>query len=360
MRDASVSILTSGIGLGVYMPALLLEGQLRGLGVEAEVEVLEGYYTDDGQRRQLAHARACRDDFALARMAHRMARDVAPALDGARLDALLARWAAERRRRFMVWSGFWLPILERHRATLGEPLLVDRCRIDAEVSASFRVHAELARDANEVWLWSWAERRTGFEIAVAAQAPLSFAARARRLVVHGGGWGIGTYRERLPDLRAAGWSCDVVVHDAREADGGDDRWFMIDPAWRPWHRHERGHVFPPLAELGAAPRSTDEHALFQPIRCAMAIVSKPGGGTLIDSLAAATPIVLLEPYGYAEASNAALWEHLGFGVSYARWRETGFDEAVLRRLHENLRGRSARGPDYARDYAARIAAELRA
>jgi hypothetical protein len=68
----------------------------------------------------------------------------------------------------------------------------------------------------------------------------------------------------------------------------------------------------------------------------MAVVSKPGGGTLLDSLAAATPIVLLAPWGEPEAKNGALWEELGFGIDYHRWRRTGFDQGVLMKLHDRL------------------------
>ena len=66
------------------------------------------------------------------------------------------------------------------------------------------------------------------------------------------------------------------------------------------------------------------------------MVSKPGGGTLLDSLTAATPIVLLPPWGEPEAKNGELWEELGFGIDFQRWRETGFDYRVLEDLHHRL------------------------
>jgi UDP-N-acetylglucosamine:LPS N-acetylglucosamine transferase len=72
------------------------------------------------------------------------------------------------------------------------------------------------------------------------------------------------------------------------------------------------------------------------VRGAKAVISKPGGGTLLDSLAAATPVVLLAPWGTPEASNGALWEALGFGIEFERWRETEFDDRVLEALHHNL------------------------
>jgi hypothetical protein len=351
MRHPVVTVLTSGIGLGVYIPALLVRQQLMALGMLADVEVLESYYTDARLQQQLAHQRACYERFELALVAHRMARPIDDSLDSTRIDGLLQRWADERRRQFIVWSGFWLPVLTRYRALVDGPLDIDCCRIDAEVSASFRVYGALPADAHEIWLWNGSEKRTVYEIPVDDRRPLDFAERDDRLVVHGGGWGLGTYRERRVELAQTTWRCDAVVHDAHEAGPAHDRTFMVDPSWRPWHRNGEGHTFPPFAEVGRMWRG-DEHALFGLIRRAKAIVSKPGGGTLIDSLASATPVVLLEPYGYGEAANGALWQHLGFGIAYDEWRASGFDPAILQRLHENLRRRRP-GPSYTRAYVAR-------
>ena len=362
MRPA-VTILASAVGLGLYIPALLVERSLRRRQVDVEIEVIEGYYTPAYQRAHAAHRNAHHANFALAQLAHRMARGVEHCLDGERTRALLERWLHHGRRHFMVWAGFWLPIIERYRRMLrGGPLHVDHCRIDAVVSASFKVHRDLDDRGNEVWLWNSAQRRIVHEIPVTAAPPVPFGARADRLVVHGGGWGIGTYRAIVPELADARYALDVVVHDPGEAAGlrSGDRAFMLDPGWRPWQRNAGEEpAFPPMGvvadrSIAACPGNADYHPMHDVIRASRAIVSKPGGCTLIDSLAAATPIVLLEPYGYAEQSNARLWEQLGFGIPYAAWRETGCDAAVLERLHANIVAR-VRGVDYPRAYAQRLA-----
>lgn len=352
---APVTILTSGVGLGVYLPSLLIERKLRQLGVAAEVEVLERYYTPARQAGHLAIKAAHHQDFALAQLAHRMARDVQTSLDTGVIDALLQQWRAEGRERFVVWSGFWLPVLERYQTVSGRAdLALDFCRIDAEVSASFRVHRASSLRGREIWLWSAERKRTEFELPVTGEAPLAFAARDERLVVHGGGWGIGTYREAAVALSAAGFACDVVVHHESEALelSAHDRAYRIDPAWHPWHRNASGrHTFPPLGRVGQSAPVAEGHVLYEHLRRARAIVSKPGGGTLIDSLSAATPVVLLPAYGYAERANGELWEHLGYGISWEAWRETGFSTAVLERLHHALATRPQRGPDYVLELA---------
>jgi len=357
-----VTILTSAVGLGLYIPALLIERQLRARQIAVEVEVLEAHYTANHQRAHLANRDAHHASFALAQLAHRMARGVEHCFDEAGVEALLSRWRAQDRRRFIVWAGFWLPLLKRYRAMLsGKSLHVDRCRIDAVVSASFKVHPDLDVQGREVWLWNASPRRLVHEIPVGDAPPIPFTARADRIVVHGGGWGIGTYREVVPALGQTRYGLDLVIHDVREApcQRNGDRALMLDPSWKPMYSGPANPAtFPPMIEMsgqtpGRVVSKSDYHALHDAIRASKAIVSKPGGCTLIDSLAAATPVVLLEPYGYAEESNAALWEYLGFGISYAAWRETDYAPAVLARLQANILNRT-RGIDYPASYAEQL------
>ncbi|MDN3578546.1 hypothetical protein QWZ03_17405 [Chitinimonas viridis] len=358
-------ILTSAVGLGVYIPALLIQGRLRQQGLVVRCEVLEDYYTASRQQSHIAHGEAHHADFALAQLAHRMARDVQGCLDGERLQTLLADWARQGCRHFMVWSGFWLPILARYQAQTGWALEIDHCRIDAEMSASFRVHADLAAQGREIWLWHGDAGRLVHEIPVGSAPPLPWQQRQARLTVHGGGWGIGTYQARAEALAQAGFALDRVIHTEAEATVArpGDACFLLQPGWRAWHRDAAGELqFPAMGEVTASRetlylRRAQYHVLYDVIRRNQAIVSKPGGCTLIDSLASATPVVLLEPYGYAEARNADIWLQLGFGIRYEDWRDSGFDPALLAQLHHNLLAHAGRGTDYPQAYAARLLQE---
>ena len=355
-QSPAVTLLTSGVGLGVYIPALHIQRQLRKLQCDADVEVLENYYTPARKQDHLAHRKAYHESFALAQMAHRIARDVQECLDADPIETLLRQWRLERRDRFIVWSGFWLPIVERYRQVLGGPIHVDHCRVDASISASFKIFPHLESSGRPIWLWNWAEKRIIHEIPLEDAAPVPFVVRKNRLAVHGGGWGIGTYRSKILDLHQAGYALDVVIHEPDEAKHKrpEDRCFMTDPEWHPW-----AGGFPPMAEVveqrsATYTRSPEVHGLYDVIRQCKAIVSKPGGCTLMDSLNSATPVVLLEPYGHAEESNASLWEYLGFGISYAAWQATGYDGTLLEKLHANILSRARTGIDYARAYKERF------
>jgi hypothetical protein len=329
------------------------------------VEVLEDFYTPTRQQSHIAHAEAHHADFALAQMAHRMARSVLDCLDGERVKDLLRHWSEQACRHFIVWSGFWLPVLERYRAFANGPLEIHHCRIDAEMSASFKVHADLAPLGREIWLWHGAAGRLVHEIPVSDDAPLPYARRPSRLAVHGGGWGIGTYRERVAELGDARFALDLVLHSDDEAEmlRSGDTGYRLRPGWQAWQRDSAGDLqFPPMDVLEAGdttpcPEPADHHGFYTVIRRNCAIVSKPGGCTLVDSLASATPVVLLEPYGYAEARNAEIWQKLGFGIDYGEWRAARFDPAVLKRLHQNLLDHTERGVNYPRAYAAHLLRE---
>ncbi len=287
------------------------------------------------------HQKAFHRDFRLALAGRRMAGNVEGRLDDERINRLLTTWRQDGRARFLVWSGYWLPVLERYAACVPDTRVeLDFCRIDAVESDSFRIHHEPAGIVRrELWLWNWRQRSLGRRLPLPAGAPLPFDARTRRLVAHGGGWGLGTYAEVLTELSLAGYALDVLGPDPPDWDGRGplDRCYVSDPDWHPWVRNAAGDLtFPPLGEVRPNGEIRYRSQLGFPaahmnVREAMAVVSKPGGGTLLDSLAAATPIVLLTPWGQPEAKNGALWEELGFGIDYPALARDG------------LRSRRARG-----------------
>jgi len=101
---------------------------------------------------------------------------------------------------------------------------------------------------------------------------------------------------------------------------------MVDPAWSCFVGSSGEHEFPPFGQAyaGRAP------ALQEPRRLARiawhlgaparAIISKPVGPRCSIPGAAATPLVMLEPFGEYEAKNASLWRAMGFGVPFEECR----------------------------------------
>jgi hypothetical protein len=355
----TITILCSGVALGVYIPALLLNYQLAQHQLQTEVTILEHLYTPESQQKLKSHQQAYHKNFAMALMAHKMTKDIQFSLDDKLVNSILSRWESEQRCNFIVWSGFWMPIIEKYRNRVApRKVTVDLCRIDADISATFKTYTDFNENDREIWLWNWDQKKLIYELPVTDAPPIPYGERANRFVIHGGGWGIGTYTSKIPELEERGILLDIVAYEVAESNQKNphNRYFMVDPNWSPWLQPQSHQPeFPPFGEATLdSPdfqNRTEYHELFDVIRYSKAIISKPGGGTLIDSLTSATPIILLEPYGYAEQSNADIWEYLGYGIAYDKWKELNYDLDILAKLHQNILNRDKDTINYARSYA---------
>lgn len=344
MRNIDVTILCSGVALGVYIPAILADRQLRRRGFSVDTHVIETYMLSDKKNRISDNKKAFHENFRLALKGQKMLHDLWPMMDENQIDSLFGMWADGNRRNFIIFSGFWMSVIKRYMEYSGfRNLNVDIVHMDAVVSASWKGFREESERFNNFWLFDWEHKRLGHALRVTEERNTPYAERLPRYVIHGGGWGMGTYKSKIPELEESGKSLDVVGYFPGEAEScGSRRTFMVDPGWAPWERTgEYGHIFPPFGEVtpGVSPRfvsSRDHHELFDVIRQDRAIISKPGGATLLDSLSSATPIVMLEPFGEYEEKNAALWEHLGFGIYFDEWKNSGFDDSLIANLHRNL------------------------
>src|SRR3954447_6800173 len=152
-----------------------------------------------------------------------MTKDVEHALDPARINMLLEMWAEQRRCRFIVWSGFWFSVLHRYVALMPHLRVeADLCRIDSVPTPSFSIQRALSSaDCRDIWLWNWAKRELSWRIEVATTPPIPLRRRERRLVVHGGGWGLGTYLDVLPQLSGCGYALDLILPPPAQSVGRD-------------------------------------------------------------------------------------------------------------------------------------------
>lgn len=337
----TIAVLTSGVALGVHVPGLLLARRLAEVGVRARVDVLERHLPE-AQRDLIPESKvAFHRDFRVALAGQRLANRNPAELAENSVSALLAEWEGEQVDLLVVLSGFWLPTVRRY-ASAHTGVRVHACHVDSTASPSFRSTGWAASPEErheDVWLLEENAGGVARTIPVSRAEPVPWSARSGRLLAHGGGWGMGTYRSDAAALMSEGFAVDLVAHERADVIPTDDRnrYFMIDPDWHPWH--DLG--FPPFGRVTADGRvdyrrGEDHHDGFDLTREAVAVVSKPGGGTLMDSLSSATPVVLLKPFGDHEARNARLWERLGFGISYPDWVHGGKSPTVLEELHRNL------------------------
>ena len=339
-----IEILTSGVALGVHVPGLLLADRLRERGVPAQVTVLERLLPKEKLATTEKMKLAFHRDFRVALVGQRVASSPAGAVPAERIDALFEEWAARGARRFVVFSGYWLSIVDEYAAR-HEGVHVLVCHVDSTTSPSF---GGMAVDGRSVRLADADQGTLPMTIPVSHEPPIPWHERETALLLHGGGWGMGTYLNRQSELRTAGFGLDVVAHEEADAVLGDPevRYHLIDPSWHPW----LDNGYPPFGRLRpgeptAFERATGHHGSFTLMRRSMAAVSKPGGGTLLDSLWSATPLVFLEPFGAHEQRNSELWQRLGFGITLDAWRERDYSAEVLAELHHTLLDVAPKVPD---------------
>ncbi|GAA0619021.1 hypothetical protein HPO96_24750 [Kribbella sandramycini] len=337
-----IEVLTSGVALGVHVPGLLLADRIREQGGQVSVSVLERLMPAKTLATTAQSKLAFHRDFRVAMAGQKIAGNASRAADPAAVAALFADWHARGVTRFVVLSGFWLTLLTEYVEQYG-PVDVDICHVDSVSSPSFDKVGTPSIPVRRIWLGDADAGAVPWSIPVSRDEPVPWADRDRRLLVHGGGWGMGTYRDYADELLSAGFALDVVAYEQQDLTTDGVRYFMIDPEWHPW----LDDGYPPFGLAGEPfEQRTGNHGSFDLCRQALATVSKPGGGTLLDSLWSATPLVLLEPFGAHEQRNADLWISLGYGISFEDWARKDFAIEVLQELHESLL--KADVPDYSK------------
>ena len=360
-EGAKLAVLNSGFGLGFHIPGLLLHEKIRRLGVESSVEVFESLLPDSKLELVEKNRSAYHSNFNVALASQRVPSDIRRSWDKTALESLLLRWQEQNIGKFIVLSGHWVHVLALYREMrLGLSIQAHLLYLDAALAPSWKqlrkIWPNYAESFQEVELYDLAARKILCCIDTNAGTSVPYSQRNGRLVVHGGGWGIGTYRERAAELENRGYGLDIACYEEGDIMTGpaSRQYFMDDPRWRSWHRDVNGeHPFPPFGRVESDLRSTtfapqyECNGLHKVIRQAAGIVSKPGAGTLIDSINSATPLIMLEPFGPHEEANGELWEGLGLGIRYPNWAETGFQFSVLEKIHANLLAQKAKAADYA-------------
>ncbi len=351
----SLSILASGVALGVYIPALSLQYQLKRRDTPSEVEILENLLQDSLLTKVPETKKVFHKNFKVARMGQKMARDIWPSLDRAKIETLFARWAAVGEKRFVVYSGFWLTIIEAFKNEFPfVAVKIDVIHMDSIESPSWLSCKDLLKSATIHWLFNGHTDTVEQMPMVSENAVIPWEERKDRYIVHGGGWGMGTYQSKCEELLSLGVSLDIMAYYADEIDftKKNVQYCMVDPSWNPWAANAQGNAeYPPVAFLDdtTVPQFNNReeyHELYYRSQKNKAIISKPGGSTIVDSFASATPFIFLEPFGPHEQKNADLWVAKGFGLYYDTWKESGFSDSLLEQVHTNITIAHSTVPDF--------------
>ncbi len=359
LKNRKENILCSGFGLGFYIPGLIVNYQLNKNNVPTEVLVFENYMVKEKKEKINDSKKAYHKNFSAALVAQRITSDIRKRLDERRVTELIEKWEKEEQRDFMVLSGHWVYIIEMYRQKIyPKPINVDLLYVDSDLSPSWKSLKKYFDNYNqyfnEIWLFNAQNKEINFQINVTHERPISYEYRAPRYVIHGGGWGMGTYQTIIPELEKQGILLDVVAYEMEETkhQKSGNRYFINDPSWRAWNKNkENQHEFPLFSEIKEKEQPhysnrEEYHRLYDVIKESRGIISKPGAGTLIDSLSSATPVIILDAFGEHEKRNAELWKSLGFGIGYSEWKNMNYDIDILAELHQNILNKKQIVNDY--------------
>lgn len=337
--DLEVSILCAGPGLGFYVPGAVLYNRIKKF-CKTELIVIESLLPSIEQDKIIDAKKLFHENFNFALTAQRMTKDISNKLDITKTDAIFHRWSSGPRR-FIVFSGFWSSLISNFiNSSQSYNYHADFLHVDSAQSSSWKLYHLHHHNIADRWFVNYQNKRINYKLDIDQLPPLEFSSRQHKLVVHGGGWGIGNYSQVVNDLKLTGM--DILLlgyyHDELLNYNNFDV-LLLDPDWYPWKQNST--LFPPILrkdrnESYFKIENDQLPPIYNEIKNSIAIVSKPGGGTLIDSFASATPLVLLEPFGSYEQKNSELWVHLGFGISLENWKKSGYSLHLLKGCHENI------------------------
>ena len=194
------TILGSGIGLGFYIPGLIISEQLKVIGGKTEMFVFENYLKLDKRENIQNIKKAFQKNYALALIGQKVIKDITPNIDEELVTELIDYWTQKKKTRFLCFSGFWMPILHSYFSKINFNIEVDLCHVDAIASTSWKMYDTDDKKFNQIWFSNWENKSIPHYIDVSNEEPIDFDNRNNRFYIHGGGWGIGDFYEKYEVL----------------------------------------------------------------------------------------------------------------------------------------------------------------
>ena len=347
LRDVgAIGLLTSGVCLGAYIPAVQLRSALSGLRIRVYLDVLEQHFSATDQQRILGTRDRYQQSFRTALAGRRLHGVLNHSVDVTDDERLFALWRERRISRFVVLQGQWMAVLSRYLKFAGDnSFAVEALHLDVQDAPSWRAAREQSSNAWSICdeqRWLSEDGAVHFRIGDDRRAPLPFATRRRALVVHGGGWALGDFVEQSRRL-SEHFDIELLAGSKETPPFASTnvRVHTIPPDWAPWNATSE-RPYPPLGP--ADPGQTNR--FHEMSRLCVAVVSKPGGSTMLESIATATPIIFLRPCGEHEEANARAWIRRGFGMAMEDWERSNFSIDALERMHLALIDAHERTPEY--------------
>ncbi len=339
-----IVVLGGGPGLGFYVPGLIFKNQMEKNGFDVDFHAYEAFLSDNVQSKIKTTMSKFHANFKAALFSQRLAKPIMNDIDEKAVSQLIDSWKLNDYDEFYLFSGHWAPILKLY-GEINSNISVNLCHIDVVNSTSWSLYDTHESFFKQIWFWDWERQTTNYYLQISDYKTIPFKNRSHEFIIHGGGWGMGTYLEKYNFLNKKDFLLDIVLYEKKDIDQCSDKknnYYLIDEDWKYWVKDNNGnYTFPPFGKYQFNGEVIFENnrpfpEVYEILRNKLAIISKPGAGTLLDSFSSATPVITLEPFGDYEKKNGLLWSNLGFGISYQDWLETDCSIVLLEQMHHNI------------------------
>ncbi|WP_340678345.1 hypothetical protein, partial [Paraglaciecola sp.] len=235
-QNKHLVILTASSGLGSFIPAVTLSHYLQSIGYSVELCCIEQLYhakaiVQFNQTRDL-----CARDMRAAKLAQQLINDartdILLAIDQNRWQELLHRWQHQQCKKFIIFSGFWLPLLAELASKTEHAISFDAIHMDATHSSSWK-HCDSLLACRHIWLFNADTQE------VSALTPVTkvktWQHRSAIVACHGGGWNIGNVKSPLQTLFQHEISTlSYVTQPPNDVINKLQHFIKIQANWQPW------------------------------------------------------------------------------------------------------------------------------
>lgn len=341
--DNKIKILTSAMGLGTYIPALHISDYLQRNDYFVNLEVFEEFFDEATLDKYAKTKSMFQSSYKAAVLGHKLASKKLNFILGDTItDRIIEKWKDEDIDTFIILSGNWTSIVSRYME-IHEHVKAIIVHMDVGVAPSFMDF----HNQNNRFIEIWPIDEKGVNYIIDNHfdeiRTMSSEEKQNKLFLHGGGWGMGTYRNKLEELSTILPNSMITsINNKNEYKPHNNiEYYMIDPSWKPWLKYNNAPCdYPPMSKVDKdieIINNKHSNGLYQLYHTCCGIISKPGGGTLMDSLITTTPIIFLEPIADHEKVNEKVWIELGYGISYEAWIQSVDPIKVLMDMKENLK-----------------------
>jgi hypothetical protein len=332
----TINIVSSIIGYGVYFPALIVFEQLKALGYTVNIYIIERYFDENAMSEFERTKAAFKKDVRLVQIASRIPVKYTEKLSVKKTEALFQEWSNNNSTHFLCFSGLWLETLHAYKKQ-HPTCTIDCCRVDSAISSTWGKLNDLNElITNDLSFFNAAEDTINYVLNIPEIQPLPYLERENTITIHGGGWDLGNFT--MTTEHFSNYHVNLIVNDIQnDFNTKNTTLYANKPKWNPLY--ENG--FPPFGRIDSASNTVfktyKKHpGILNVLAKTNAIVSKPGGMTLMDSLITETPLIFLKSVGKNENSNKKLWETLQLGIPIETWQKNDHQAATLNEMHERI------------------------